>query len=384
MRRSLADAMPLTTNREGRSIMATQNIAPMPRGRRPRAMLPMPSGIKQTVVKGRRYFYHRATKTALKSRPTDPVAFLAEIAQLDGATGAAPKRKIERRTPHGSCSWGALVEAYRHSAKYLTKRERTKADYEKVLGYLSELNAMPLIQFDAAACEKIRDKALEQKGRRFATYIVQILSLVLGWGKRHPEFGRYENGAVGLEKFKSAGDANRPWTDDEQRIVISEATGSLLNAIALGMFASMRGGDIVRTEWSAYNGTAIQWQAGKNDLPVWKPARRALREILDAAPRIGKWMVCGPDGGQWTEGTLRKNFRTLIARLENEKRVAKGITLHGLRTTNATRLADLGADVRAIQAELGDRSTAMGFHYSRNADMKRAAETAARLLDDER
>jgi integrase len=54
-----------------------------------------------------------------------------------------------------------------------------------------------------------------------------------------------------------------------------------------------------------------------------------------------------------------------------------------LRSTTATRLADAGADVRAIQAELGQRTAAMALHYSRRADMRRAAETAVRLLDDE-
>ena len=108
-----------------------------------------------------------------------------------------------------------------------------------------------------------------------------------------------------------------------------------------------------------------------------------LREILDAAPRIGETIVAGPDGRPWAEGTLRANFRDLIRRLEDEGRIAKGLTFHGLRSTNATRLADAGADVRAIQAELGQRTAAMALHYSRRADMRRAAETAVRLLDDE-
>lgn len=340
-------------------------------------------GIKQTTVKGRRYYYHRATKQRIQARPNTP-AFLIEIAELDKAAGAQPRRAIVRRRPLGVGTWGALVEAYRASAKYTLLGERTKSDYEKVLAYLAELNDFALTQFDAEACEKIRDKALQDKKRRFANYVVHMLSLVLGFGRTRPkEFGHFENGAASLGKFAATGEANRPWTEDECRVVIEEATGSLKVGIALAMFASMRGGDVVEFRWSDYNGVAIQWEANKNGVPVWKPARRMLREILDAAPRLGETMVTRPDGGKWARATLSANFGDLIRRLEDEGRIGKGLTLHGLRTTNATRLADRGGDVRAIQAELGDKTTAMAFHYSRGADMKRAAETAARLLDDE-
>jgi integrase len=56
--------------------------------------------------------------------------------------------------------------------------------------------------------------------------------------------------------------------------------------------------------------------------------------------------------------------------------------LHGLRTTAAKNLADLGADVRAIQAMLGHRTPIMSFHYSRGAEQKRAARAAVVTLEN--
>jgi integrase len=78
--------------------------------------------------------------------------------------------------------------------------------------------------------------------------------------------------------------------------------------------------------------------------------------------------------------TLRKEFRQLIALLEAENQIAPGLTFHGLRTTAAKNLADLGADVRAIQAMLGHRSASMALHYSREADTRRAASAAIEIL----
>jgi integrase len=151
------------------------------------------------------------------------------------------------------------------------------------------------------------------------------------------------------------------------------------------MFAGMRGGDVVRILWSAYDGTAIEWRQGKTGDTVWLPVARELRQVLDGIhPRIATTIVSGVNGKAWTEAALRKSFRTLIARLEREDRVGKGLTFHGLRSTAATTLADLGGDVRAIQAMLGHRGAGMALHYSREANKRRAGTAAIHLLDEHR
>lgn len=112
------------------------------------------------------------------------------------------------------------------------------------------------------------------------------------------------------------------------------------------MFARMRGGDAVRGGGHAYDGSATEWRQGRTGNAVWLPAARELRHILDTAPRAATTIATGASGRPWSEGTSRKEFRTPIARLESEGRVAKGITFRGLRSTAATKLAD--ADVRAM------------------------------------
>jgi integrase len=343
--------------------------------------------IRTKVSKGRRYTYFEHPAIGRKRILAKPKtsAFLLEIAQLTAEAGGAPQhRKISRRSPHGSATWGGLVAAYLASPEYAQLAPRTKQDYEKVLDWLADLNSAGLSQFTSAECLNIRDRAFAQKKWRFANYVVHMLSAVFAWGMP-PRNYTSTNPALGLKikASKNAPEANRPWTVEECRIVIEQAQGTLGVAIALAMFASMRGGDIIKAEWSIYNGKAIQWDQGKTGEGVWKPARRMLREILDAAPRRGPRIVTGPTGVAWSAVHLRKEFRTLIARLEREGRVGYGLTLHGLRTTNATRIADAGGDVRMIQAELGQRTAAMGLHYSRNADMKRAADAAVHILYNE-
>jgi integrase len=147
------------------------------------------------------------------------------------------------------------------------------------------------------------------------------------------------------------------------------------------MFAGTRGGDAVRVGWSAYDGQTIEWRQGKTGDVVWLPAHRELRAILDHTPRTATTIVAGGSGRPWAEATLRKEFRTLILRLERAGQVGSGLTFHGLRSTARKMLADLGADVRAIQALLGHRSATMALHYSNEADRRRAAAAAVLVLE---
>lgn len=326
-------------------------------------------GINRVLSKGRVYYYHRATGERLAA-PPDSDAIVAEARALNSRGGRG--------------TWGALVAAYRASPEFGGLADRTKRDYDKHLDWLAALNEIPLIEFTPAKVLTIRDRAFTQHRRRFANYIVHMLSAVCAWGMPRDFIER--NPAVGLklDAPRDAAEANRPWTDDECRIVLGEAKGALKVAIALGMFAGMRGGDIVRIAWNAYDGSAIEWRQGKTGDAVWLPAHRDLRVVLDAAPRLATTIVASAAGRPWARATLSANFGDLIRRLENEGRVGKGLTLHGLRTTAATVLADLGADVRAIQAMLGHKTPVMSFHYSRAADKKRAGTAAIHVLETRR
>ena len=70
-------------------------------------------------------------------------------------------------------------------------------------------------------------------------------------------------------------------------------------------------------------------------------------------------------------------------KLEEEKKVAAGLTLKGLRHTVATILAEMGYDERAIADVLGQKTTEMARHYSRRADRSRKVAGMVAQFDDE-
>ena len=136
---------------------------------------------KRVRSKGRLYFYHRATGRRIMAPPNTP-AFVAEVQCLDQEPAVARQRHSEPVYWPGT--WGALVADYRASPDFTRLADRTKADYTKVLDYLAALDDMPLVQITSAACLKIRDRTFQQRKRRFANYVVHMLSVVLGWASR--------------------------------------------------------------------------------------------------------------------------------------------------------------------------------------------------------
>jgi integrase len=333
-------------------------------------------GIKKARAKGRVYYYHRGTGTRL---PDDPrsAAFIEAVARLEAAPRTASAAKAG--------TLGALIAAYRTSPECRRLADRTRHDYELVFNYLKPLDGMPLLQLDSAAVIGIRDKAFEQKKRRFANHVLQVLGTILNWG-RPRKLAPATNPAIGIPKLPRPRDlppANRDWSDEETDAVLGAANGGLKVAVSLAIYAGMRGGDIARVTWSAYNGTVLEWKQGKTGAEVWLPCLPELKRILEAAPRTATTIATQRNGRPMTEAGLRKAFRTLILRLMRQGSVAPGLTLHGRRHTLANQLTDRGADPRMVQAVLGHKSMAASLHYSNRADRRRAATAAVHLLTTE-
>ena len=160
--------------------------------------------VKRARAKGHVYHYHRATGLRIMS-PPKTAAFIAEVHRLDQLAVAGIHKpahnKKERGLLYRPGSWGALRIAYQDSPEFDRLAPRTKRDYCQVLDYLAALDDLPVVQINSAACLKIRDRAFQQKKRRFANYVVHMLSVVLGWGKLREVVA--DNAAAGVDKIQA-------------------------------------------------------------------------------------------------------------------------------------------------------------------------------------
>ena len=133
-------------------------------------------GIKKATAKGRVYYYHRRTGERIKADPkTDPAGFAVEVDALD-KKGAPKEDKIPG-------SWGDLVRRYRESPEWRGLAPRTRADYHKVFDYLAKIDDRPLASITSPRLIVLRDKAFDQRGWRFSSYVLTVIQLVFNWGR---------------------------------------------------------------------------------------------------------------------------------------------------------------------------------------------------------
>jgi integrase len=317
--------------------------------------------------------YHRKTGRPIKAE-FGTGAFFAELSRLDAlAAEIAPKPG----------TLGGLFAEWRSRPDAQDHAPRTRSDYAKVLDYMKPLEAMPLSDLDKAFVVRLRDKAHTRRKRRFANYVVAVLSSVCSWGVDRGLLN--DNPCRGVKPIKRPKDlprANRPWTDEEREVVLREAPAQLLVAIGLGMFAGLREGDVISITKTAFDGAVIGKRTNKSGQSIWWPCPAPLREILGAAPKNDAVTLAANSRGRpWTESGFRASFFKFIRRLEREGRVGQGLTFHGLRHSVATILRELGYDNATIADALGQSSPGMAMHYSKEADLQKKMTGVVKRLD---
>jgi Phage integrase family len=315
---------------------------------------------------GKTRCYHRATRIAvdLKKAPLGSTYFFAEcarIAALTTATGAPKPGTL-----------GLLISEYRANAAFTDLAPRTRKDYQRVFDYLKPIDSTALIKFSRALIVRIRDKAAQQHGRRFANYVKAVISIVFGWGlERDYVKSNPAEGVRNIRRRKDAPKANRPWTDQERHAVMDAAPAHMKVAIGLMMFTGLGPKDALKLPRSFYGAGEIATNRSKTGEPVFWPAPDELRKIVDAAPKHGAITLCAnSDGKPWTESGFRASWRRVRLSLERTGAIGPGLTMYGLRHTVAVILRELGYDERTIADALGQKTIEMARLYAEGADLK--------------
>ena len=338
-------------------------------------------GVKVYTSKGIVYAYDRLTGT----RITPPHAI--GTPEWWRALETAREKAKPKDEPQAG-SWGAIATEYRAGQHFRSViAPRTRADYHKVFDYLRHFHDDPVTKWDGPYLVKLRDRAHASRGRRFANYVLAVVSIVFNHAR---ERGLAIPNPVAdvrkVRRMKSEARANRPWADEEWEAVIAAAPPVLLAPILLGGVLGYRQGEALavrRDTWNRTTGVLTRVSA-KSGKIVRVPAPTAVDAALCALPpHTATTLLVNSHGRPWREDGFRGSFFRLVRTLEADGRVAKGLTFHGLRHTAATRLRRLGFDTRTIADMLGQETEGMAAHYSREADLEPKLRGVVQRLDRE-
>jgi integrase len=329
----------------------------------------------------KRSYYRKAGRLIpLKSPPNDASGLAAEIAAIQ-----AREAKREEGRPK---TFGALWKAFHASPEWQALAPRTRRDYEDVADYLAKkIGSAALAEFTPLYVKRIRNIAFKERKRHFANYCLQIMSVCFSWGRTNDagsgKAWLEANPAAGVEKVAKAKGAaiyNRPWRPEEVEAFMAAAPDHLRLIAEILFWTDARLSDVLRLPWSAWTGDTFEIRQPKTDDIKRVQISKELAAILRAAPRRSPIIAVTMHGQTFTESGFRASFNGRVRRLEKAGALADGCSVHGLRTTGATWLAEGGGSLKQIQAMLGHRSEAAALGYARMADMRRSTVKSVAIL----
>jgi hypothetical protein len=272
-------------------------------------------------------------------------------------------------------TWALLVESYCASDRWLSLRTRTRADYERVLGYLLLHNAAR----DVTRTKRADVLAAMEANRhrtRFANYIPAVMSVLmehaidLGWRKDNP--------AKGVRRLAVPADrkaAHVPWPDWAVDKFRAEAAPLPRLIFEIGVGTVQRPGDWARFRWEDFDGKALRIVQGKTGVALYLPCTTALVEALGKGnpDRVRRGAILRKRDGN----PMSYRYLSQIMLAERKRLGVEAFDLHALRYRGVQELARAGCTDEEIAAYSGHESLSMIRHYSQGARQEARADQAA-------
>lgn len=314
-------------------------------------------------VKGRLYQYFR--KDGVYVRLPDDV----DSEEYDREYWALLRGKSPKMT---KTTFDALIVSYKKSPRFLDIKPSTRKSYDRYLQYIHEKAG------SRDATKFMRQHAIDVQQAnsdrpRTANYIVTVLGVLfeyaidLGW--------RADNPAKGVRKL-TTGEGHKPWPEWAMSAFRKHSTPESLLLFELGLGTGQRAGDLIKMKWNDYDGEGIKVKQGKTGTDLWVPCTETLLAALKTAPRLGIYILTNAQGQPLTySGASQRMTRT------SKKAGTTDYTMHGLRYSAASLLAEMGATDAQISAITGHKSRQMVAKYASGAKQIRLASEVVKLRE---
>jgi len=279
-----------------------------------------------------------------------------------------------------------LIKMYCASPKYLTKTFNTKKSYAHSLKKISEsVGTVSVKLMTRKHMIQMRDSYAEKPAT--ANMLLAVMSNIFETGI--DEEWVTTNPAKGVGNLATNNEAKMPWSDAE---IVSfrnaaEAAGDdrTVLVMELCLATGQRISDVLLMCWESLHmdklaGYGLHVTQKKTGAQVFIPFTHALQSILK---RMGNSNDCTGyilENKNWKNKPL--TYDAVFSPF-NEIRKVSGVkrTIHELRHTCCSRLAEIGLDDDAIMAISGHGSKKMVGRYCRAAAQKRRAADAIKAVD---
>lgn len=290
-------------------------------------------------------------------------------AALEGAV--VPLKAVKPQT----VAWA--IERYRASSAWKTFALATRRQRDNIfLSVLKTAGSTPLVDIDQHAIRQGRERRADHP--HAANNFLKTMRGLFGWALEAGYVAVDPTKGVKLLKGKNDKIGFHTWTEDEvERFENKWKLGSRERlAMDLLLYTGLRRGDVVRLgRQHVKNGwIAMPTEKKGAEEKVEIPLLDILAATIAASPTGDLTFLCTARGTPFVKESFGNWFKDAC--------VAAGVpgSAHGLRKAGATRAAERGASERQLQSIFNWSTGKMAQLYTRAADAKRLASSAADLL----
>jgi integrase len=267
--------------------------------------------------------------------------------------------------------YGEAVKSYVNSKKFQGFSSSTKEIRASALDRLQPyFEGSALAEITRPMVIAIRDKYWDQPGN--CRIMLVTLSQVLGWAWDQGWVS--QNVAANIRDLPASRKIAR-WTRPEIELFLDTAPANLMAVMMLALYTGQRRSDLVKMEWTDYDGTTLRVTQQKTKRQLVIPVHPRLKEHLDGLERKVTWgrqpILLNCYGAPWVPNSLRNAFKVHCRRIGLDDRM-----LHGVRKTTAALLAEMGCTTHQIASITGHQSLKEVERYTVEAEQQRLAREA--------
>ena len=270
-----------------------------------------------------------------------------------------------------------VIDRYQRSPEFDRLAARTKADYIKHLGFLSDrLGHLEPESIERHHVINWRDTWADHSPHR-ANYRLRILRIVM---ERAIDYGLLPTGgnpARGVSEVKYSRKERQPWPDHLVAAARSSAEGRTALLFELLLGTGQRIGDVLAMKWSDFDGEAISVKQSKTGTNLWIPAPKRLLQALETAQRRSVFILTNHAAtGPWSY----RGAHDAIMKLRRQIG-AESYDIHSLRYTATAELARVGLDDQQIMSITGHKTNRMVQLYAGAERQKARARMANKVRE---
>jgi integrase len=330
-----------------------------------------PHVYRQITRHGRAVYYFRRKRHGCRLRLPDygtPEFHAAYLAALN----SEPPATKDKRAQHGSLEW--LIRQYRETTAYLALSPATRKQRDNIFKHV--IDNAGHVAIGAVTRRKIIDGREDRASTPAqARNFLDAMRGLFRWALESEHVS--DDPTLGVKNPKRPkGGGFAPWTEAELVTYEARWPAGTKERVWLHvlLYTGLRRGDAVK----------IGRQHVRDGIATLRTEKTGTELNLRILPPLAETLAIGPTGdlsficGESRKPLTKESFGNMFRAACNAAGVRK--SAHGLRKIAAGRAADAGATTKELEAWFGWNGGAMAELYTKQADRKRLAASAAEKI----